>query len=643
MNESCTVRIGINLGDVLADGDDIYGDGVNVAARIEALAEPGGICISRTVRDNVRDRMNIALDDMGEVEVKNIARPVRVFRVLAEGEAASPGRPRFNKRWLAAASAVVVAAVVAGGLWWWQPWVERVEPADPAKMAFPLPDKPSIAVLRFQNMSGDPEQAYFADGMAEDIITDLSKLTGLFVVARNSSFLYSGDNVDIMRIGRELGVKYVLEGSVRRAGDAVRINAQLIDAQSGGHLWAERYDGTLNDVFALQDNITKKIVAALAINLTAEQQTRFGRGETADPRAHDAYLRGWAYYRRDTPEDLAEAVPYLKQALELDPTYRRAHAALAAVYWRGRIRGEASRAALWQAGLGLSQPETLELTRQHLREAMVSPVPLAYQVASGLLVRQGRFDEAIAEAERAIALDGNDPAGYEALTSALIYAGRPAESIDLIRKAIRLDPRNQHGFLFWLGLAEFGMEDFDQAATTLQAVTQRNPDDDLALLILAASYGHLGLDYEARYAVELVNRVRAKMDAAVAESGLRPGIDFALGGDYTLQDIDHWQFKERKDRERLRLGLQKAGVASKGKEKLESPITLAGATTVDVNEAKALFDRGVAFIDVRGNLWTLGHIPGAAHLFFKNNFNEQSLAAVVGKNEEALFYCMGPT
>ena len=242
-DEKMLYRIGINLGDVLADGDDIFGDGVNVAARIEALAEPGGICISRTVRDNVRDRMDIALDDLGEVEVKNIVRPVRVFRVLAEGEAASPVRATFSKRWLAAAM-VVVAGVVAGGLWWWQPWVERVAPADPAKMAFALPDKPSIAVLPFDNLSADKEQEYFSDGVTEDIITDLSKISGLFVVARNSTFTYKGKAVKIRQVGEELGVRYVLEGSVRRSEDKIRITAQLIDAATGGHVSYNRILGS---------------------------------------------------------------------------------------------------------------------------------------------------------------------------------------------------------------------------------------------------------------------------------------------------------------------------------------------------------------------------------------------------------------
>ena len=248
-DEKMLYRIGINLGDVLADGDDIYGDGVNVAARIEALAEPGGICISRTVRDNVRDRMDIALDDLGEVEVKNIARPVRVFRVLGEGEApAVPRRPVAAKKWLAAATVVLLIAVAGGAGWWWQQQPD-FEPADPAKMAYALPEKPSIAVLPFDNLSGDPAQDFFSDGITESIISTLSKLPNMFVIARNSTFTYKAKSTDVRHVAEELGVRYVLEGSVQRSGEQVRVTAQLVDALSGYHLWSEQYDRELADIF----------------------------------------------------------------------------------------------------------------------------------------------------------------------------------------------------------------------------------------------------------------------------------------------------------------------------------------------------------------------------------------------------------
>ncbi len=268
-----TYRMGINIGDIIVEGDDIYGDGVNVAARLEGLADPGGICISRPVHTQIKGKVDLAFEDLGEQQVKNIPEPVRVFKVLldapiAEHTAAPAPAAKRSLRWPLVAAGLAVLAIVAGIAFWQRPWEPREEPASEANMAFPLPDKPSIAVLPFNNMSDDASQDYFADGMTEDLITDLSKISGLFVIARNSSFSYKGQQVKVRQVAEELGVRYVLEGSVRRAGDEVRINAQLIDAMTGGHLWAERYDGTLEDIFDLQDQVTEQIVAALAISLT---------------------------------------------------------------------------------------------------------------------------------------------------------------------------------------------------------------------------------------------------------------------------------------------------------------------------------------------------------------------------------------
>jgi len=290
------LRIGVNLGDIIVEGSDIYGDGVNVAARLEGLAEPGGICISGKVYEEVRNKLPTAFEDLGEQEVKNIAEPVRVYR------------------WTDAAADPMSGTAGAEG-------------------ALPLPDKPSIAVLPFTNMSGDPEQEYFSDGITEDLITDLSKISGLFVIARNSTFSYKGQQVKVRQVAEELGVRYVLEGSVRRAGSQVRINAQLIDATTGGHLWADRYDGTLEDIFGLQDRVTQQIVAALAVELTDEEEAQQGRHDTENASAHDAYLQGWAHYKLLTPESLAKAVPFFEEAIRLDPSYAKAHAALASVYW----------------------------------------------------------------------------------------------------------------------------------------------------------------------------------------------------------------------------------------------------------------------------------------------------------------------
>lgn len=262
-------RIGINLGDVIAQDDDVFGDGVNVAARLEGLANPGGICISRAARDQVRDKLDYQLEDLGEVEVKNIARPVRAFNVLFDGN--SPivaNRPASRRLQAISAAAVCVCVVIAGGLWWWSQ-AERMPPASSGKSALTLPDKPSIAVLPFDNASSDKEQEYFSDGVTEDIITDLSKISGLFVIARNSTFTYKGKLVKARQIGEELGVRYVLQGSVRRTQDKMRITAQLIDAATGGHLWAERYDRELKDVFAVQTEVAQQVAKALAVTLKA--------------------------------------------------------------------------------------------------------------------------------------------------------------------------------------------------------------------------------------------------------------------------------------------------------------------------------------------------------------------------------------
>jgi TolB-like protein/class 3 adenylate cyclase len=320
-------RIGVHLGDVIVEGDDLYGDGVNVAARLEGLAKRGGICISQQAYDQIETKLDLAYEDLGEQQVKNIARPVRAYRVLREGEA--PPEPETPKRRGSTArqfigSAAVLLVVVAGlVLGWWQPWVPEEEPASIERLGFPLPDKPSIVVLPFNNMSDDPSQDYFTDGMTEDLITDLSKISGLFVIARNSSFSYKGRQTDVRTIARELGVRYVLEGSVRRAGDNVRINAQLVDASTGGHLWAERYDGERQDVFALQDSVTERIVSALAVHLTAGEKAQVARRETNNIAAYDAFLQGWEHYRRHTPGDFAKAADFFERSVKLDPQYGR--------------------------------------------------------------------------------------------------------------------------------------------------------------------------------------------------------------------------------------------------------------------------------------------------------------------------------
>ena len=535
-------RIGINLGDVVEEEDRIYGDGVNIAARIEGLADGGGVCISGTAYDQVVNKLGLEYEFLGEQEVKNIERPVRVYRVLSFPGAAAHRVVRAKtataKKWrkvvLAIAVILVIGAAV-GAIWnlYFRP---SVEPASVEKMAFPLPDRPSIAVLPFVNVGGDQEQEYFSDGMTDDLITDLSKISGLFVIARNSVFTYKGKPVKVQQVAQELGVRYVLEGSVRKVGDQVRMNAQLIDATTGYHLWAERYDGHIGDVFALQDKITGKIVSALAVQLTAGEQEQFVREETDNPAAYDAFLQGWDHYKRRMPDGYAKAVPYFEKAVALDPEYGRAYAALASTFWESWERG-------WHGSLGLSRSEARDSAKQLLKLAMDNPTPLAHQVASEMHRQQRKYDKAIAEAERAIALDPNDGSSHVAKAGALIVAGRATEAIGHVRTAMRLDPHYPAFYLYVLGVAHFGTGQFEKAAALLQRAVKRNPQNHALLIPLTAAYGHLGREQEAVAAVAQYVKLRGW--------SAPPSVQRIIAG---------WPYKDPKDRDRLADGLRKAGL-----------------------------------------------------------------------------------
>jgi TolB-like protein/class 3 adenylate cyclase len=410
-------RIGLNLGEVIVDQGDIYGDGVNVAARLEALAEPGGICLSGEVHRQVEGKVDLGFDNLGPKQVKNIAKPVQVFRVRPASSAATPPAGRSWWRW--AAAAVVVLAAAGTAALYLRQTPQVAEPPPPAAASENPLAGPSLAVLPFSDASAEAGQKYFAEGIAEDLITDLSKVPGLFVIARNTTFAYQGRKVTAQQVAADLGVRYVLEGNVRRAGKQVRINVQLADTASGGLLWAERYDGALTNVFALQDEIGRKIVAALKVKLPGRQQALQRRGETQSPEAYDAFLRGWGHYRRGGGAELAKALPFLQRAIALDAKFGRAHAALAAVYWQGRGQGLA-------AALEIEPSELDRRAERHLEEARKQPTGLAHQVASRLLSARGEHTVAITEAETAIQLDPADPAGFRALNAARRAAGQTA-------------------------------------------------------------------------------------------------------------------------------------------------------------------------------------------------------------------------
>jgi len=371
---------------------------------------------------------------------------------------------------------------------------QRLEPLRkaglPERPPLPLPDKASIAVLPFDNLSDDPKQEYFVDGMTDDLITDLSKISGLFVIARNSVFRYKGKPVDVKKVSRELGVRHVLEGSVRKAGDQVRINAQLIDATTGGHLWAERYDGKMDDIFSLQDKITQKIIEALAVKLTVDAKGAIPKKETDNIEAYLTFLKGWQHYRRFNPDDFLEAIPLLEKAIELDPNYWRAYAVLAKIYL------EVYQRSAWRRKLGLNMYEALRRVEKYQKVSMKGPSPLAHEVAAELYMWWEDFERAIAEAEKAIILASNDPDAHIAMGWALIGNSRHREAANSLKRAIRLDPFHPETYV--LGIAYFFMRKFEKAATLLERDIKSNPENAGSLVYLVATYGHLGREQEAK-------------------------------------------------------------------------------------------------------------------------------------------------
>jgi TolB-like protein/class 3 adenylate cyclase/Tfp pilus assembly protein PilF len=534
-------RIGIHLGDVIeTEGGDAHGDGVNIAARLQAIAAPGGIVVSESVRGAVKTRVAVRFEDLGTQAVKNIGDPVRAFAVQDPDAPASMARAR--RPVAAIGTALVALAFVALAVWKYlaTPGTPPAAAATaPAPTAAPA-GKPSIAVLPFDNMSGDADKAYFADGMTEDLITDLSKVGSLVVIARNSTFQYKGKAHDVREIGKALGARYVLEGSVRRQGDNVRVNAQLIDAATGAHVWADRYDGELKNVFTLQDTIARNVAKALSVELTKDESARVMQRGTGNVQAYDLVLKGWEHYLKQTPEEFKAAIADFKAATEIDPAYARAWAALAAIHWEIYTR-------YWGPALGLSQDTQADAER-YLAKAMKDPTPLAHEVASAMLAHSGQHAEAVAAAQRAIAIDPNDADGYVALAGALSFAGRPAEALEAVEKAMRLNPRFPSSYAYQRGLALFGMNRLDEAAASLQRAIQLNPDDYWSRRLLIAVDGLSGKRDEAE---RLADSIR---------SNDRRG-RFAGQDPLTIRGVTYWYpFARPEDAKRFATGLAKAGI-----------------------------------------------------------------------------------
>jgi TolB-like protein len=460
-------RVGVNLGDVIVERDDIHGDGVNVAARLEALAEPGGICVSGTVREHVGDRLDLRFDDLGDQNLKNIARTIRVFRLRAADASVKP-TPR----------------------------------------ALTLPDKPSIAVLPFLNISGDPEQEYFADGMVEEIITALSRIRWLFVIARNSSFTYKGQSVDVKQVARELGIRYVLEGSVRKAGNPVRITAQLINAETGAHLWADRFDGSLEDVFELQDKVASSVAGVIEPALQAAEIRRSSARPVIDLTAYDLYLQAVAVVRHVTRERVLKALGLIEQAIAIDRLYGPALALAALCHMRLVTDG-------WAIEPSTNRREAVNFAREALQVADNDPRVLANS-AEVLAIFGEPIDATIGLIDRALALNPSFALGWNVSGLLRLYAGQPDLAIEHLETSLRLSPRERIGRpLYLMGVAYFLKREFDEAAAKLVLAVQDDPGFPATYRVLAACYAHMGRLDEAHAIVATLRAITPQIVPSV--------------------------------------------------------------------------------------------------------------------------------
>jgi TolB-like protein len=488
-------RIGINLGDVIVEGDRIYGDGVNIAARVEGMSQAGGICISGTAYDQVSNKLGLEYENLGEHQVKNISTPIRVYRVVMETDLS-----------------------------------ERL--VSKAHDSFPLPDKPSIAVLPFNNMSGDSEQEYFSDGITEDIITALSRSPWLFVISRNSSFTYRGKMVDIRQVSLELGARYILEGSVRKAGNRIRVTAQLIDGSGGSHVWAEKYDGELQDIFDLQDQITQQVVAAILTQIQMYVGENAKRLERPDVVTWDLLARGWKLFYELTRDSLAEAETIFRRAVVSAPTSCDAHHLLASTIIH---RAQMGYIADKEAAIS----ESYEFAKRAI--ALNERNEYAHWGLGFIQLWRRNHDVAVAELKRAIELNPNCSLAFGSLGTVLSYSGEPDESIKNNEIAIRLNSRDISIFFRYSGLAmaHFVAGRYSEAVQWARKCIHRKPIWRVGHAVLAASLAQLDLLEEAKAAVDNYLEIIP---------------------DETISDLRFLPFKDHTDEHRLEEGLRKAGL-----------------------------------------------------------------------------------
>ena len=509
-NRRMEFRVGVNLGDVIEEENRIYGDGVNIAARLESLADPGGICISKTAFDQIETKLPLGYEYLGDQTVKNIAKPVGAYRVLmdprvtvAGAKDKKPPVPVWPRKRVFAGAAAILLVLIGVAVWnfYWRP--PKIEPASKEKMAFPLPDKASIAVLPFVNMSGDPKDEYLSDGITEQIITGLSRIDKMLVIARNSTFVYKGKPVKVQKVAEELGVRYVIEGSVQKFGDKVRITAQLIDALTGRHIWSEKYDRELEDIFALQDEITMKIVGGARVELTEGEQVRvwMKKGASKNIHAFEKNMQGLAFLRRGTKQDNDTARRFFEEAIAIDENY------VWPIVNLGLTHISDARLA-WSESPAKSLQRAYELAQKAL--AMDDSNDIAHSLLASIYTVKRQHDKALPEAQRAVALNPNGSEAYLFLGGIVGSSGRWDESVSYIQMSIRLDPLPTPSKYCILGRSYFMLGQYDEAVIALKKALQANPDFLLSHIYLVECYSSMGRDAEANVTAKEVLRINPK-------------------------------------------------------------------------------------------------------------------------------------
>ena len=634
-------RVGINLGDVLIDDDgDLYGDGINVAARLEQIAEPGGICISGTCYDHLKMQVPVTYEPLGEVQVKNIERPVRAYKILIDTHPPAPDLAKPKRRVpfrLVTAIGVIGLLAMGIGSWWWAQ-SPRSAPAGMSEFSLPLPDKPSIAVLPLSNISDNSEQEYFAAGLTEDIITDLGRLENLLVIARNSSFSYRDRSLNARQIAEQLGVAYLLQGSVQRVGEKVRINVQLIDGPKELQVWAERYEGKLTDIFDLQDRVVSQILASLSVELGNTSAVASVSTQTSVVEAYDLFLRGREYMRLYTPESNLKAIELFERAIEQDPNYSLAYAYLATASWERASFG-------WEFYHGTEWQNRMEAAIRYVKLALQAPTSDAYRVSAELLAVRGRHAEALDEINRAVKAEPNNAEAHVSKAWILCALGRAEEAEESVRAAMRLNPDFDPGYMRALAVSLFHQSQYEKAAELLDRVTLRQPGNKFDYATLASAHGYMGNTQPAEEAVAIYN-------------GLMKETNYST---LSVQDMGYWWYGDMFDysveyRTRLQEGLRKAGVPEgPGQPDLDPEYRalmtrdgdgmywVEGVKRIGAVEAKKLLDQdGAVLIDTRAaGLFEASHIDSAVNLDLNETYSRETLLEVAAPEEAVILYCHG--